>query len=175
MTDEEKKALEEEEAKKKNPHLNEAEIVAKLKEENEKLKKDNESLNEAKKAYYDKVLNGGEAKKSDVKFRTSDEIKKEIIEVASKSSNLRNVQLRIEFDEAIKRETGESSFLPHGKEPDQRTGKYIDIVPTADERDLAERTSSVLKECLEEAGTDMKTFTGGDPVKFNAALMARKL
>lgn len=172
MTDEEKKALEEAEKAKKgeNPELAEAEALKKLKEENERLTKENADMKEAKSKYWDSVLNGGKKGEEKPKYRNSEEIRKEMIENSSKNTNLRNWQLSIELDEAVRRETGASSYLPKGV--DENGDPFV---PTVQEEENADRVNETIKECLQEAGTDMDTFTGGDPQLFNMALKKRKL
>ena len=174
MTEEELKALEEqkklEEAKKGNPELSEAEALKKLKEDNDKLAKENADLKEAKKTYYDTILNGGKKGDEKPKFRSSNEIREEMIKNSTKNTNLRNWQLSIELDEAVIRETGLSSYLPKGVDENGTP-----LIPTVQEEENAVRVNETIKECLKEAGTDMNTFTGGDPEAFNAALKKRKL
>lgn len=172
MTDEEKKALEEAEKAKKgeNPELAEAEALKKLKEENERLTKENADMKEAKKEYWDTVLNGGKKGEEKPKYRKSEEIREEMRKDCTKNTNLRNWQLSIELDEAVKRETGSSSYLPKGVDENGTP-----FVPTVQEEENAERINEVMKECLQEAGTDMETFTGGDAELFNMALKKRKL
>lgn len=174
MTEEEKKALEakqeNEKGKEGNPYNAEADALNQLKKENDKLKSENDSLREAKAKYYDKVLNGGKVEANEVKHRTSEEIRKEWNRTASTNNNLKNALLSVELDDAVIRETGESSYLP--KAVDE---KGSPITSTYDERDRAERTSQTLKECLDEAGANLDTYSGGDPVAFNVAMAKRKL
>lgn len=174
MTEEEKKGLDpkqtNEKGKEGNPYSAEADALNQLKKENDDLKSENDSLKEAKAKYYDQVLNGGKVKTNEVKHRTSNEIRAAWSKSASTNNNLQNALLSVELDDAIIRETGDSSYLP--KAVDE---KGAPITPTYDEKDRAERTAKVLKECLKEAGADLETYSGGDPVAFNVAMAKRRL
>ena len=153
-----------------NSELTEVEALKKLKEENEKLKAQNKSLEEAKSKAYDKILNGGKIVDNEPKTRSSKEIRDEMQKTCTKNSNLRNWQLSYELDEAVRREEGQSSYVPKGVDENGQP-----FVPTQDELANAEAVHDTIKECLEEAGTDMSTLTGGDPALFNMALKKRRL
>lgn len=162
-----------EEGKKKeelNPALAEVEALKKLKEENEALKAQNKSLEEAKAKAYDSILNGGKKQEEKPKYRTSTEIREEMQKTCTKNTNLRNWQLSIELDDAVRREKGQSSYVPEGVDENGQP-----LVPTQEEIINGDSINTEIKKCLEQAGTDMETFTGGDPALFNMALKGIKL
>ena len=188
MTDEEKKAQEEqlkhEKAKKgEDSELSSAEAAMKLKKELDEVKAENDSLRAAKKEYYDKLLNEGKIKEDEPKpkHRTSSEIREDWKKNASNNTNLRNAQLSVEYDEAITREAPKNerqvgmSYLPKGV--DEKGNR---IIPSLEEKDRAKRTHDVLKACILESSTednpvDELTLTGGDPEVFNMALKRKGL
>lgn len=146
--------------------VKEAQAIIELKAERDALKKENESLKDAKAQYYDKLLNDNDPPAEDndptKQFRSSEEIRKEMAETSSQNTNLRNAELSVELDEAVRRETGASSYLPHGHDE-----KGVPYSPTQDEIVRADRAHDMLVECIKEAN--------GDPAEFNLALKRRKL
>lgn len=138
-----------------NPAKLEAQALIDLRKENERLAKENAQLNEAKKDFYDRVLNGQEAGTDNgPKPKSVEECRKELIEVAKKGgTNLEYCEKALELNEASIRETGESCFLPKGKQVKS---------PTADEIALAERFPKVIQECIDKSE--------GNPDAFNMQL-----
>lgn len=136
--------------------LDEAQALSEMSKKMSTLEAQNAELLAAKKKYYDSILNGQTVEEV-APYRTRDEIRKELFGIEDKDnmSNLKYATLAVELDDACIRETGESCFLPKGK----------GVTPTVDERDVAVRMNSVLKECIEEAN--------GDPQIFDQALARR--
>lgn len=136
--------------------LSEAQALNEMSMKVRNLEAQNAELMAAKKKYYDSVLNGQTVEEV-APYRTRDEIRKDLFgrEEKDNMSNLEYAELAVELDDACIRETGESCFLPKGK----------GVTPTVDEKDVALRMNSVLKECIEEAD--------GDPEVFDQALKRR--
>lgn len=135
----------------------EAQALTEMSKKVNALEAQNAELMAAKKQYYDSILNGQTAEENVPEFRTRDEIRKDLFGKEDKDNmtNLEYATLAVELDDACIRETGESCFLPKGK----------GVTPTVDERDVAARFNTVLKECIEEAE--------GDPRVFDQALQRR--
>lgn len=118
----------------------------------EALEAQNKELTEAKRQYYDKVLNG-QNPNEDVKPKTVEECRKELKEAKDRGcSNREYAEKALALDDACRRETGESCFLPKGR----------DVTVTAAEYQTAENVHKVFEECLEQAD--------GDDTAFNIAL-----
>lgn len=154
---EETKQINEEALSPQTPNVEEAQALTELSAKIKKLESENQDLKEAKSKYYDSLLNGGSVEVVEPQVRSSEEIRKEMAKTGSDNTNLRNAELSVELDLAVRRETGESSYLPKGH----------DISPTVQERDVADRTLETLQSCIDEAN--------GDPNEFNLALKRRKL
>lgn len=130
-----------------NKNLNEVEeasIVAELTQKCADLEAQNNSLTEAKRKYYDAVLNGNTPKEEEVVLRSAKEIRKDLFKEPENLSNREYARLVVELDDACIRETGESCFLPKGK----------NITPTVDERDVAKRMNAALRECVDNSKSD---------------------
>lgn len=144
---------------KSNPEADTAEIIKSLKAKVDSLTKENENLEDAKKRYYDAVLNGGlDQKIPEKKHRPVEEIRKDLIDTFKDDKEVTNLdycKLVLELDEAVRKDTGESVFLPKGH----------GVVPTQDEYATAEKMHDTLKECIDESQ--------GDPTLFNAQLKNR--
>lgn len=139
-----------------NKALNEVNTIIDLKKQIEELTNKNKELEETKREVYDKILNGGEGQEVKVeKHRPIAEIKKDLIESFSddkETTNLHYCKLALELDDAVREDTGESVFLPKGK----------NITPTVDEYATADKMHDLLKEAIEASGDD--------PISFNAEL-----
>lgn len=139
-----------------NSELDTAQVIEQLKAQVDSLTEQNSNLEEAKRQYYDKVLNGSTPAPTEEKHRTISEIKAEMTkELASgEMSNLDYCKLAVELDDECRRTSNYSCFLPKGK----------DVEPTAEEYNTADKMNAILKECIEEANND--------PIRFNMALKA---
>lgn len=112
------------------------------------LEAQNAELMAAKKKYYDAILNGVTVEEV-VQYRNRDEIRKDLFgKDKSEISNLEYAKLVVELDDACIRETGESCFLPKGK----------NVSITSDERETAQRVHDCLSDCIEEANNDSQIF-----------------
>lgn len=132
-----------------NHAVEEAQALTEMKRRNSELEAENAQLQEAKKQYYDAVLNGQNAEPEVVKLRTRQEIVKDMREAIKNGvTNVKYAELAVELNEACIRETGESCFLPKGR----------NVSPTADEVALAEKFPAFLQECLEAADGDPDVF-----------------
>lgn len=133
-----------------NHAVEEAQALTEMKRRNSELEAENAQLQAAKKQYYDAVLNGQKAEPEVVKLRTRQEIVKDMREAIQKGgvTNIEYAKLAVELNEACIAETGESCFLPKGR----------NVSPTADEVALSEKFPDFLKECLEAADGDPDVF-----------------
>lgn len=140
----------------KKSELDTAQVIEQLKAQVDSLQEQNSNLEEAKRQYYDKVLNGSSEAPTEEKHRTISEIKAEMTKGISSGemTNLEYCKLAVELDDECRRVNNYSCFLPKGK----------DVQATADEYNTADKMNAVLKECIEEADND--------PVRFNMALKA---
>lgn len=114
------------------------------------LEAQNAELMAAKKKYYDAILNGTTTEDNGPKERTVEEIRKDLFDRKDKDnmSNLEYAELAVELDDACIRETGESCFVPKGK----------NVQVTYDEQMSAAKMNAVLKECIESADGDPNIF-----------------
>lgn len=114
------------------------------------LEAQNAELMAAKKKYYDQVLNGNTVEESVPQFRTRDEIRKDLFgrEDKDNMSNLDYAKLTIELDDACIRETGESCFLPKGR----------NATPSYEEKDVAVRMHNALQSSIEQSNDDPREF-----------------
>lgn len=140
----------------KNSELDTAQVIEQLKAQVDSLTEANSNLEEAKRAYYDKVLNGSSETPSEEKHRTISEIKADMTKGISSGdmTNLDYCKLAVELDDECRRVNNYSAFLPKGK----------DVQTTVDEYNTADKMNAILKECIEESDND--------PVRFNMALKA---
>lgn len=140
------------------PDNDEAEAAAVFMKQQERIRElesENAGLKKAKREFYNSVLNGNVAKKDNgPKLRSVKECREDVIKAMDKS-NLEYAKAALALDDACIRETGESCFLPKGK----------DVVPSADEVATADKFHRVLQECVDEAEDD--------PAVFNNELMRR--
>lgn len=115
------------------------------------LESQNAELMAAKKKYYDAVLNGNTLDENAQKERTAEEIRKDLFGRKEKDSmtNLEYAELTLELDNACIKETGESCFIPKGK----------NVQPTYEEVAAATKMHKALEESIEAAD--------GDPAAFN--------
>lgn len=137
--------------------LAEAQALTEMRNRNASLEAQNAELLAAKKKYYDAILNGQTAEDNGPKERTRNEIRKDLFGKDGKEnmSNLEYAKLVVELDDACIRETGESCFLPKGR----------NVTPTAEEILTAEKVHNCLADCIEKAD--------GDAVVFNQELERR--
>lgn len=136
-----------------NPEAAQAQALIELKSQVDQLSKENANLKEAKARYYDAVLNDGTpTDATPVSHRPLADIKRDMRK--EDLTNLEYCTLAIELDDAVREDTGDSAFLPKGR----------DVTVTADEMNTADKMNAILKECIAEAD--------GDPVRFNMALKA---
>lgn len=132
-----------------NSNVLEAQALNELKKRNDVLAAQNADLQEAKRKYYDAVINGNTVEEVAPKERTVKEIRDDLISKQEKGcTNLEYAQLVVELDDACRREQGQSCFLPKGR----------DVTVTADEAMLSEKFPAVLKECIETAEGDPDIF-----------------
>lgn len=124
-----------------NSNVLEAQALTELKRRNDALAAQNADLAEAKRKYYDAIINGGSIEEAAPTERTVNEVRKELVESMEGISNLHYAELVVELDEACRREQGQSCFIPKGK----------DVTVTADEVMLSEKFPAILKECIEAA------------------------
>lgn len=137
--------------------LDEAQALSEMSKKVSTLEAQNAELMAAKKKYYDAILNGQTVEDNGPKYRTKDEIRKDLFGRDDKDNmtNLEYATLAVELDDACIREDGESCFLPKGK----------NVTVTSDERETAVRFHDCLETCIKEAD--------GDPEVFDQALNRR--
>lgn len=137
--------------------VGEAQALSEMRGKVDSLEAENKALLEAKRKYYDAVLNKADPDSAEsLKHRPISEIRDELIRRSTDEiSNLDYAKLVLEMDSALLDDGKDSCFLPHGK----------GVNPTADEYATAEKFHRVLQECVDEAD--------GDPVNFNMALKKR--
>lgn len=140
----------------KNPELASAQALAEMSTKLKDLEAENKQLQEAKSKYYDAILNGGEISSEEEKHRTRQEIRSDLVKgVNNDINNLDYCKLVVELDDESRRTTGQSVFLPKGR----------NAIPTVEEYNTADKLNAVFKECIEEADND--------PVRFNMALKSK--
>lgn len=156
MPEEPKKDVPEQDGNQANKALDEVNTIIDLKKQIEELTNKNKELEETKKKVYDRILNGGEGQEvPEKKHRPISEIRKDLIATFSddkETTNLAYCKLALELDNAVREDTGESVFLPKGK----------NITPTVDEIATADRFHDLLTDAIEASGDD--------PISFNAEL-----
>lgn len=137
--------------------VKEAQALSEMRAKVDFLEAQNRSLSEAKRMYYDAVLNKADPDSAESKgHRPISEIRDDLINRSDDEiSNLEYATLALELDSALLDEGKDSCFLPHGQ----------GVSPTADEYQTAEKFHRILQECVDEAD--------GDPTKFNMALKSR--
>ena len=81
------------------------------------------------------------------KHRPIQEIRDELFN--KENNNLRYAELSLELRDAILEDGGEDPFVPYGEK----------IQPTQDDREKAEKTAKIFKECIEYAQGDSQLFT----------------
>lgn len=130
--------------------LQEAQALNEMSNKVTKLEAENKELLAAKKKYYDTIINGQVPNSEAPKERTAKEIREEMAKIKEKDAltNLEYVTKSLELDEAVRRETGASSYLPKGN----------GITPTTDERDVADRFAKFMTEAVAEANGDNEVF-----------------
>jgi len=121
----------------------EAQTLTELAKKVHDLQSENADLREAKKKYYDTLLNGTPVSDDTPveEYRSAKEVREELVKTQANNTNLKNAELYVELNEAVIREGGQSVFLPRGK----------DVTPSYEEIELSERFPRILKECIEKA------------------------
>lgn len=129
--------------------LQEAQALNEMSNRVHTLESENAELKAAKKKYYDTIING-QVPEDTPKEKTAREIREEMAKIKEKDAltNLEYVTKSLELDNAVRRETGASSYLPKGN----------GITPTTDERDIAERFHDFMTEAVKEADGDNEVF-----------------
>lgn len=137
--------------------VGEAQALSEMRSKVDSLEAENKSLLEAKRKYYDAILNRAEPGSAEpVAHRSVSEIRDDLIKRSNDEiSNLDYARLVLEMDSALLDDGKDSCFLPHGK----------GVSPTSDEYETAEKFHRILQECVDEAD--------GDPTAFNMALKKR--
>lgn len=134
----------------------EAQVFNEMSKQMQSLKAENAALQKAKRDYYDAILNGGTiSEESAPKYRTKEEIRKDLMHDTADKTNLEYLTLALELDDACIREDGKSCFLPKGK----------GVNPTLEEKEVAQRFHQVVQECID--------YADGDPDVFNMELQRR--
>lgn len=145
---------EEKQENEKQPTLDasaEAKAVNELKARLDSLSAENESLKKAKSDYYDKILNDQPAPKEvEIKeIKTDEQLAREFSDlVKTKPSNLEMAKKVIEIDDHYREKTGESVFLPYGR----------DVQVTENERATADRVHDALEYCIEASNGNAELF-----------------
>lgn len=142
--------IEQGENRQENAQLAEAEALIQQREEIEKLRKENKDLNEAKKKYYDRLLNGTEVKAEIVQPKpTVEQLVKDLRQAqAQGKTDLEYMTIALELDDACIERDGLSCFLPKGR----------DVNPTTEEKEVASRFHAVMRECVDAADGDPDIF-----------------
>lgn len=81
------------------------------------------------------------------KHRPIQEIRDELFN--KENNNLRYAELSLELRDAVLEDGGEDIFVPSGEK----------IKPTQEDRDKAEKTAKIFRECIEYADGDSQLFT----------------
>lgn len=126
----------------------EAQALTEMSNKVRTLEAQNAELMAAKKKYYDNLLNGNSAEEV-APDRTVKDIRNDLWHSGKELDSMSNreyASLVLELDNACIKETGESCFLPKGK----------NINATADERDVAERMHDALDYCVSNSSNDFE-------------------
>lgn len=130
--------------------LAEAQALTEMSSKVRNLEAENAELKAAKKKYYDAVLNGNTLEDNGPKERTVKEIRKDLFGRDNKDdmTNLEYATLAVELDDACIRETGESCFIPKGK----------NVEVSYDETITATKMKKALQDSIEAADGDPNAF-----------------
>lgn len=138
----------------------EVDVVAELQKQlTDEKARNNQLLKEKNKLARD-ILNNNiasEQPKVEKIVRSKVDIQKDFYEAKNKRDMLRVLELSKELDDAYEREEGHSSYLPHLQDKED--------MHTADEENIAKKAKQGIDFILNEIGTDMNTYQGGDRVK----------
>lgn len=135
---------------KPNPYIESMEKFKEMLKKNKELEEENKQLKEFQKETYDKILNENEIEKEGEgdKFRTYEEISKELVTDIDSKTNLKVAELTVELVDAAEREGRKNPLLPKSEKD----------TPTYEERERAKATYDLFKYGIEESKGDSDTF-----------------